>query len=330
MARNERPQRRDSGDPKKQLTVVEAELGRGVATKFNAQRVVNLEWQAEKRYVMAILADPDKDFLREMAAKNPDSVVNAVLDAARLGLSLSPVLKHAYLIPYGGKSPRVVLQPSYLGMEQAVLRSEKITLIQTGLVYENDSWEEWTTADGAKFEHRPARKDRGALERAYCLAKFANGETHVEVMSAEEIQACKDAAKRKNNGKLSPAWEFFETEMQKKCVVRRAAKHWPSDQHVSNLMAHLDKVDPMEFRNDKTIEGEAVEVLNDEDIKGLEASIPRVPEPARPMWLLRVAQSLQFKGIDEVPREKLDEVKEKLAAAQEKMYPAPKVENADG
>lgn len=316
--------------PKNEIAItvkpVEAELGRGVAAKYKRERVVDLNWEAEKRYVMAILTDPDpqKDFLREIAAKNPQSVANAMLDAARLGLSLSPTLKQAYLIPSGGKSPRVSLQPSYLGMEQAVLRSGKVALIQTELVYANDEFKKWTTTEGTQFEHVMARGDRGEFEGAFCLAKFSNGESHVEYMSVDEINACREAGKRRNNGKEGPSWKFFEGEMRKKCVVRRGAKHWPTDKHIENLMAVLDAADPMDFSGKNVIEGDSVEVLGEEDIKELEDVIPKVEQKA--IWLMRAAHALQFESIDSVPRERKDDIKAKLIEVHNRVFPPEKVD----
>lgn len=325
---------RTQPDNSKQMVLVEAALGRGIATKFNAGRTVDLEWVAEKRYALAILSDPKNDYLRGIAAQNPESVADALLDASRLGLSLSPTTKHAYLVPYGGKSPKVTLCPSYIGMEQAVLRSKKVTLIQTEIVYENDTFERWVSASGADFKHVPARRDRGAFEGVYCLARFANGESHMEYMSAVDVEACRQAAIRKNakpgeEGKEPPAWKFFTDEMRKKCVVRRGSKHWPTDKHIERVMEVMDRVVPMDFDGSKAdAVVEAVPCLSEDDIKEIEATLSRVPERARAAWVMRGAQAMGYPdGADTVPQERKGELLKRLAERMEKVA-APKKEKA--
>lgn len=306
-------------------------LGRSVATSFNRTQVVNLDWAAEKRYALALLSDPNNDYLLGCALDNPASVGEAMLDLGRLGLSLSPVMKQAYLIPYRTDGvAKVTLAPSYIGMEQAVLRSEKVKLIQTELVYEKDEFRRWVDDTGPKFMHVPARKDRGNIEGAYCLARFANGESHLEYMSAGELEDCHKAALRKNNNKDTPAWKFFGGEMRKKCVVRRGAKHWPSDRHIETLMKQLDKMDPVDWgKPDQQEEAEGGELcLSDNQVASLEAALSLVPEASRSVWVLRTAEALGYPGGPlTVPDTRYEELMSRLLARQEKVYGA---EASDG
>lgn len=305
---------------------IAAALSRSVATSFNRGQVVNLDWAAEKRYALAILSDPNNEYLLGCAIDNPSSVGEAMLDLSRLGLSLSPTLKQAYLIPYRTKGvAKVTLAPSYIGMEQAVLRSEKVTLIQTELVYANDKFERWTDNTGSNFKHVPARKDRGGLEGGYCLARFANGESHLEWMSAEELKACHDAAIRKNNGKDTPAWKYFGPEMNKKCIVRRSAKHWPNDRHIELLMKQLDKVDPIDFgapdaEPDEKTEG-GILCLSDNQVAELEGLLVNVAEAARGTWVFRCAEAMGYPaGPVAVPVDREHELRARLLARQDKVY----------
>lgn len=317
------------------IAIIEAELGRGIATKFNAGRVVDLEWTAEKRYALAILSDPNNSYLLDCAVANPQSVADALLDLSRLGLSLSPTTKQAYLIPYATKGvKKVTACPSYIGMEQAVLRSEKILAIQTELVYANDTFERWVSSSGPDFKHVPARKDRGAVEGVYCLAQYANGKAHLEYMDADEIEACRQAAIRKNTkqgetAKEPPSWKFFPGEMMKKCCVRRAAKHWPTDKHIERVMEQFDRVNPMDFGGgtSSTENVEAVVCLSDDDITEVLASMDRVPEAQRSVWAMNCAKAMGYGALDEVPVDKKDELIARLVARQEKLV-AKKAEKA--
>lgn len=307
------------------LVPVTSALSRSVAARFNAGQVVNLDWSAEKRYALSILTDPNNSYLLGCALDNPASVAEALLDLSRLGLSLSPTMKQAYLIPYRTDGvAKVTLCPSYIGMEQAVLRSGKVTVIQTDLVHENDTFRRWTDDTGAKFLHEPARRDRGKLEGAFCLAKFANGESHLEWMPVEDIEACYQAGVRKNKGKVPPSWKYFRPEMEKKCAVRRAAKHWPTDKHVENIMGQMDKADPMDFgepESRKEIKGEATLLMNEDQIAQLEDSLIQVEETKRGVWVQRTAEAMGYPGGPlDVPEERFEDMKDRLMARMEKVY----------
>ena len=304
------------------LAPLDNALGPTVAKRFNKGAVVSLDWEAEKRYAMALLQDPNNEFMLSCALANPRSLADAMLDLSRIGLSLSPVLKQAYLIPSSTNGVKKVgLTPSYIGMEQGVIRSGKVLVIQTELVYENDSFERWVDTTGAQFKFVPARKDRGELEGGFCFAKFSNGEVHVEYMEAAEILAIEEAATRKNNGKITPAWRYWKPEMQKKGIVRRAAKHWPTDKHVETMFEVMDRNDPMDF-------GEAEEVadgdglcLSLKQIADLEASLDRVPETARGEWVHRTAQAMGFTGGAQcVPEVRFEEMITRLSDRMDTVY----------
>lgn len=316
------------------LVPIEAALGRSTSARFRHGQVINLDWAAERRYVLALLSDPNNAYLLECAMANPASVADAMLDLSRLGLSLSPTLKQAYLIPYKNKGvAKVTLAPSYIGMEQAVLRSGKVALIQTDLVFENDTFKRWTDRDGANFMHTPARKERGVFEGAYCLAKFANGESHLEWMPASDIEACHAAATRKNGDKESPAWKYFLPEMRKKCVTRRGAKHWPSDKHIELLMAQIDKVDPMDFGgpvdDDPVAGGELC--LSAGQVADMEALLPAVAESSRGVWVACTAEAMGFPGgALTVPESQHEAMKERMLARYNKIYGQQEAGNGQG
>ncbi len=311
-------------------------LSRSTAARFNAGRTADLEWTAEKRYALSILSDPKNEYLLECARANPESLANAMLDLSRIGLSLSPTLKQAYLIPYNEKGQkRVTLMPSYLGMEQSVLRSGKVKVIQTDLVYENDDFQRWTDSTGAHFRHVPARKDRGEIEGAYCLAQFDNGAHHLEYMDADDLEAVEAAMLRQNKGKVTPAWKHFKPEMQKKAVVRRAAKHWPRDHHVSLVMEVIDRSHPIDFSDDKPVEqsGEAAVCLSPAEVEAIEAKLDQVPENQRPVWVQRCAEAMGFPGgATTVPIGESEELVTRLVERMHKVYgePAGPAEEVEG
>ena len=306
------------------LAPITTALGPTIQHRFQTGQVATLDWEAEKRYAMALLQDPNNEFMLSCALENPSSVANALLDLSRIGLSLSPVLKQAYLIPSSTSGvKKVSLVPSYIGMEQSVIRSGKVLVIQTELVYENDEFVRWIDTNGAQFKFVPARKDRGALEGGFCWAKFANGESHMEYMEADEINAVEEAATRKNNGKITPAWRYWRPEMQKKGIVRRAAKHWPTDKHTERVFEVMDRNDPMDFGDpvEQASDGAQELCLSGEQIASLEALLDRVPETERGKWVFGMSEAMGYLGGPTcVPERLFEDAAERLKRRMAIMY----------
>lgn len=295
------------------LAVLNAKLGSGVAAKYNAARLVqDLKWQTEKVYIQQIFER--SEFLCQALLNNPTSLLVAIQSAAALGLSLDPNLQLAYLVP---QRPRldapfeVVLKVSYRGMEQAVLASGTVTAIQTELVYENDTFDYGVNIDGPYLNFKMARGERGALTGGFCLARYANGEKHVEWMPVTDLLAVEAAAIQFGNGK-APAWKgAFKPEMQKKSIVRRAQKHWPKNPVLAKLAQVFDIENPMDF-DKPVLVGEATEVFGDPEIKQLDALLAPLTPEMRAEWLARMAEALHYDAITEVPRERFTEVHDRL------------------
>lgn len=285
------------------LALADRKLNAGVKTKYTAA-VINpsLKWETERAYAMQLLER--NDFLAGVAKTNPVSLVNAILDCAALGLTLSPSSGYAYLIP---KRPRqdapyeVQLKISYKGMEQAVLQSGTITAINTQLVYSNDEFEFGADENGPYLKFKMARADRGELDGVFCAAKYANGERYIEWMPIADIDACEAASDKYSNGN-NPAWKgAFKPEMQKKCCVRRADKHWPSSPVLDRINRIFDQESPMDF-----IEGVGHEVASEGQINELRLALPNLSDDQFNVWLNRRAEAMDFTSVRDVPKEQWD------------------------
>ncbi len=297
--------------------------------EFGETKRGSLEYRAEQRYALEILTKPDNDYLRTCALENPISLYNALLNTARLGLSLNPVLGHAYLIPTkDGGTGTVHLAPSYKGFEAVALASGMVKFIQTDEVYAGDEFRRWNDEHGAHFEHVPARGDRGAFEGAYTLAVYANGGRHLEYMSALDIKACEDAATRKNKGALSPAWKYFPSEMRKKCPVRRGAKHWPTNNDMTLAMKLMDEADPMDFDDTPhdpidasgSNNHEAEMCVSEKDIDAIRIKLAPLPMAQVEHWLQQMAIAMGFQqGPLYVTVSKLPEFERRLMERKDKV-----------
>jgi phage RecT family recombinase len=267
----------------------------------------DLDWKVELAYAMEQVQRNE-----QLQACTPDSIGRSIVDAGVLGLTLSPAMKLAYLIPYKDyktKHSYCTLSPSYMGLEQIAYRTGFVEMIQTNLVHEKDRFEVWTDEDGRHIRHEEAAGDRGGVSHAYCIAWFSSGRKHIEVMDKQQLIACRDAAAKKNGGKIPFTWTGgFRGEMYKKAVLRRAWKHWPRSEGLSSVAIEVvDRADPMEFSAGVTID--ATDKISQDDIDSLLEimSDGGVPQENQDAWLAGMARKLGYKTVRSIKQADFDE-----------------------
>ena len=229
---------------------------RSLISRFNRNRADHhIKWTAQRSFALQIIQGSEA--LRKCS---PASIHNVMLDVAFTGLTLAPSQALLYIIPYGDKATLAI---GYRGMEQLAYRTGVIESIQAVLVCEADPvFRVATDKVGRYVMHEEARKDRGEVSHAYCVASFTNGKQHVEVMDRAQLDAVEEHAQkpRRAGGKPGGAvWRGpFKDEMRKKAVIRRAWKHWPqdSDGRLAQAQTIMDTIEPVTF------EGESVRVLS--------------------------------------------------------------------
>lgn len=290
------------------------------AGQWNAARYFkSLKFPVERRYVEALLAKSEREAKRDnkpwiFGDCSVESLQVAMLDAAAAGLSLSPALSHAYLIPY---RPIVQFTPGYRGLIHLAIRGGTVRDVQANLVHKADPvFRVWTDEHGRHLEHEETRApERGPVTHSYCLARFTNGGHHIEVLTAEQIEAIKQAALKRPSGGMVWKHDSFRSEMEKKSAVRRGAKWWPVDPdgHLAHMLATADKFDPIDFdRADSAAGGDLL--ISDEQQLELHAALTdRGIEAKRADdWLHKKAQALGYATIQQLPAIRLEEVKAAL------------------
>lgn len=158
-----------------------------------------------------------------IAAKNPDSLKNAILNVASIGLSLSPVHKYAYLVP---RKDSVCLDISYIGLVKLATDSGSIMWAVAELVRATDDFVFMGHGREPVHKFNPFSSGRGAIVGGYCLAKTHSGEFIVAMMPLDDIMKIRDRSESYKSGKSSP-WKTDEEEMMKKTLIRRGSKSWP-------------------------------------------------------------------------------------------------------
>lgn len=147
--------------------------------------------------------------------------------------------QEASLVPF---KESVKLMVGYKGILKMVRNSGELASINAGVVYEKDSFEYFVDEQGEHVKHVPSFvKERGKPVQTYCIARTkGNNEPYIEVMTEEDIQACKKVSRA---GEDSPWNGPFADEMRKKTVIRRISKRLPMSTDVNMALASDDDDD---------------------------------------------------------------------------------------
>jgi phage RecT family recombinase len=280
--------------------------------RFNHARTIKtMKWAAEKQYLLQILSKSD-----ELKRCTQESIGIAMLDAAFSGLSLSPYLGHAYLIPYGSNCS---FSPGYKGLLDLVYRAGTVKSVQAVLVHKGDKFDVWTEDGERKLKHVEQFPKGQEVVAAYCIAKYANGGSNIEVMDAPQLAAVEAQAQKIGGMVWRGPWKG---QMQRKAVIRRASAYWPRDdggfmEHALKVMSKYDPADP-EFKPEPLLEapGEPVVVASDDQILELHALLTDngLDGEEADNWLMKKAEALGLGSIQALPADAVEETKESLLA----------------
>lgn len=177
------------------------------------------------------------------AVRNPDilkcnvqSVVQAVMNAAQLGLDCSGVLGSAYLVPYGANCTLII---GYRGFIDLARRSGEIDTIEAHVVRKNDTFKVAYGLEPSLFHEPCLSGDPGEMVLVYAIARLKDGGRQVEVMTRVEVEKIRNRSRSGRNG----PWVTDFDEMARKTVVRRLAKYLPL---TPEAMTHIAREDAAE------------------------------------------------------------------------------------
>jgi len=169
----------------------------------------------EEMVKMAVIAVTDSPKVLECSSV---SIYRSFMQTCQMGLSLSPILNEAHLIPYGGTC---TLQVGYRGWIKLAKQSGEVQDIYAEVVCENDSFKV-IKGLSPDLQHEIATTQRGVPTHVYAVALFKSGYARFEVVPWSDIEKAKQLSKR--GGKVNPAWAMWETEMGKKVAIKRLVK----------------------------------------------------------------------------------------------------------
>jgi recombination protein RecT len=185
-------------------------------------------------------------FLMDIAKKNPESLQMAIYQMASIGLTLNPTMRQGYLVPYGGKNPRVNFLPGYCGLVHLAQESGSILWVKSEVVYDSDTFEYRGAGEKPRHEFDPFSDNRGDMLKAkgvYCVAKTKDSEYLVEMMSKSEVYSIRNRSESFKSGRKIGPWFSDEGEMWKKTVIRRAEKLWPKSKRLTEAVSVLNQND---------------------------------------------------------------------------------------
>lgn len=272
----------------------------------------NMQVAAERQFALQIL-----DRNPKLQKCTPESLAMALLDASYSGLSLSPSLAHAYLIPYKDQAQ---FSPGYRGLLHLAYRAGTIRSVQVNLVHEKDpEFQVWTDETGRHIKHVESRAaSRGKVTHAYCIAFLPPPVPHpmIEVMDRAALDRVQQAAQSRPGG--GAVWRTWPEEMQKKAVIRRASKYWPKDtggamQHMMEVSDKFDSIDFPETAEDTESPEQELCISTDQitEIEGL-LQDEGVPATMTGQWLHRYAERLGYNQMEHVPARLYEQAKKEL------------------
>jgi recombination protein RecT len=208
----------------------------GLERQFNSvlsKKTMNFNREAE----FAVQAISKSDYSIGIAVKNPQSVIEAVINVAAIGLSLNPALKEAYLVP---RKTQIVLDISYLGYCKLATESGSIEWVQAHNVYSSDTFILNGIDKEPTFTRDPFSTERGNWIGTFCTAKTSSGAYLTHVMSAKEINDIKKRSQSVQSGKTG-AWDTDPGEMQKKSCIKQGSKSWPRIDALAKAIDYSNK-----------------------------------------------------------------------------------------
>ena len=222
------------------LTVISGDIY-AVRETFNSclvDRSINFEREAG--FALQVLAG--NEYSMRVALNNRQSVVDAIVNVAAIGISLNPAKKQAYLVP---RKDKICLDISYMGLMDLAQATGSVKWAQAALVHASDSFTLNGLDKPPTHVFNPFSKDRGEVVGVYCVVKTIDGDYLTHTMTYDECIAIRDRSEAWKSYKAGKAkspgpWGTDEGEMVKKTCVKQASKYWPTTDRIDSAIHHLN------------------------------------------------------------------------------------------
>jgi recombination protein RecT len=208
----------------------EAELSKILPKEVEASRFLRISLHAMRRNAQLLQC-------------TPASILQCLLESARLGLEPTGGMGGAWMVPYrqkdGGYQAQLIVD--YRGLIRLAIESGYVQSVEAHLVREGDVFEV-ERGDRPIFRHVPNFvAEPGKVTAAYAIARYKSGGYSAEVMTLDQIEGIRGRSKAGNSGPWITDWN----EMARKTVVRRLCKYVPMGAKVQRAMQIEDDAEDM-------------------------------------------------------------------------------------
>lgn len=195
-------------------------------TRFDRVRhLINLSAPAFQQVLPRIL--PPERFVRvaltaisgqpSLLECSQESIVLALMDAARLGLEPGGSLNEAHLVKFGNTCQLI---PDYRGLIKLACESADVQDVYAQVVRERDEFD-FNYGTDRFLRHKPSLEaDPGEVIAAYCIAEMAGERRPLfDVVKRADLDTIRDRALSRSNQK--GPWKTDEAAMQRKTAVKQ-------------------------------------------------------------------------------------------------------------
>ena len=173
----------------------------------------------------------------QVLACKPDSIRNALMDAARLGIEPDGIGGRGYLIAYAGECQFII---GYKGLVELAYRSGRVLSIDSDLIRDGDPYQ-YVRGSAPRLDHQPLPPGTPHVEAtppyvgvshhgrkivaAYASAELAGGIRKFKVVWWDEIETVRKKAP--SSKKPDSPWQVWLPAMSQKTAIRRLCDTLP-------------------------------------------------------------------------------------------------------
>lgn len=250
-----------------------------------------------ERFIAIASAEIKSPGLKKVDDAN--SILVAIFQSAKMGLSLNPQMGEGYLVPFNVKQPngtwKFIAQfiPGYQGLAKLVRQAENngvsVLDIKGFCVHDTDKFDYCIDGEnGLKVFFQQNYTDKpNRIIASFSMAKFSNGYVSYHVVPWYKLEEIKEKALKKTKG-YGP-WKDNEDEMAIKTAIRHHTKTLPKSERVAFAVGQdeifegkpLSSEIPEELVNTGLIdEGEYTEIIEGANAEETDKSTkPDTEEP---------------------------------------------------
>jgi len=289
----------------------------------------SIKWAVEKQHALAVI-NKSKD----LKACTPESLGNAILQAASMGLTLNPIMQHVYLIPRRARAkakgeswadynaaniPMIATAtPSYRGMSHLAVKSGSVLDIAAEIVFKSDLFEYYGPTEKPLYQLnvKGTHNEIDAIF-VFAVARLHHGLIRSAYMDRETTQRIRTMSEVPDGLMWHP--DKMWTEGWRKALIKRMFKTLPIN---SDSLANA--IDISNQFEGSIIEGEKAEqiaCITEDQSRELHAMLTdhSIADDKIGKWLDKLSRRLGVSHYEDIPAKDFETAKQTLEMALQKV-----------